>query len=470
MSLAACSRFTFVSRWSAGAGRLFSICLLVAGATGVGFESLRPTPRPLWSLSDTRTIWCALMLIGVAALARHVASHRTGPMGPTVRPPRVKGEARITVAWPVASLVLLLTGGGCTSVVALAPRPGDPDDTVWLQGVRFDPSFVRDTSLKLGESDVYWVLPGEQAFVKWQDYHVHAPVDGSPWDCNFCAELRSRSQGGDVCRLPDGKRPAFAFSAAQVQVQESPLPAGLANSNPQAAGPFQWDDGCFTPAPAADQPDFGPMGAVSIAVNRSASWTARADIGDAIFPSRSPDSATFWVIPPPMPPRETLAPYVDPSTQRADLHHWIWTVQVTTDANGKPWWSENFAPGLAVGKVRVLRGTSPVVPPPHRVRVYERIDTNLRDPFGSDIFYCLSDPTAVDGDIDLTRCRGFGGQITPRRITPAYDRDRDPPADQLVRTPLTWVVEFSDTSPAPTLNPGESLAIEFTLLDAASVR
>ena len=475
VALAAFGLLSRLSRRCAVAGRLFSIYLVIAGGARFGFEFLRPTPRVLWGLSEAQIISCALVLIGAAGLARGVSSSRVSEKIEAAKPAGNGG--RIAVSWPAASLAFLVAGSGCTSTVAFTPRPNEPNNTVWLQGVRFEPAFVRDASLKLGPSDTYWLLPGEQTFVKWQDYHVRAPFDGSTWDCNFCAELRARSRGQDVCPLPDGKRPVFAFSAAQVLVQESPSP--VPNSTPQSAGPFQWDDGCFIPSAAADQPDFGPMGVVSVTVNRSATWLAEADIGGATFPSRSPDSATFSVVPQggrlAMSPRRIMQ-YVDPSTRQPDPKHWAWKVDVTTDPNGTPRWSESFSPGVAVGHARVLKGTfvngvfsitATVVP--SRIRVYERIDPNLTDPFRSDIFYCFSDPTAADGDVDLTRCRSGGGQVTRKLVTPAYDLSLSPPSDAAVRTPLTWIVEFSDALPVPTLNAGEDLAIEFTLLDAASV-
>jgi hypothetical protein len=87
-----------------------------------------------------------------------------------------------------------------------------------------------------------------------------------------------------------------------------------------------------------------------------------------------------------------------------------------------------------------------------------------------DHLHCLSDPSAApDGDIDLTRCRIGGGQMSRWTVTPAYDPSQSPPADQPVRTPLTWVVEFNDAFPAPVLAAGEDLAIEFTLLDIQSL-
>ncbi len=413
-------------------------------------------------------------------------------------------------------LLLALLGwclvAGCLPSTTIGPGGAGADFTTTnadVRGLRFEPSFVRKPELRLPPSNVCWVFSGEQVLVKWEDFHVVADVGEGPSECHLCAAMAADAQGMVVCHDPE----ADSYLAA-VKVQEiaASTPQGpVSPTDLQDLGPFFWWDGCFIPG-ASPAEDSGPENPPSFTATRSGQWAAGivdpADPGRptalnfprlvvVVLPSPTTGraTATIWVIPTggslTMPPRKLNVyelrdaagnPLKDAAGNPIpDPNHWLWNVG-PIDFNGQAGWDENFAPGLVVGKVRIVTGQIVGVDPasqlpifmetgkviPYRVRVYERIDFARSDPFASDIFYCLADRNAPngDGDIDLTRCRSGSGTPTRQLITPAYDRGRDPPQDQPTRVPLTWIVEFDATSPPPT----EQMWIEFTLCDAAAVR
>lgn len=400
---------------------------------------------------------------------------------------------------PRGGLLLALLGwclvSGCVPSGSIGPGGEGADfmtSNSSLTGVRFDPSFVSDPRLRLAPSSVHWVLPGEQVLVKWEDLYVKADVGQGPSECHLCAAMAGDTQGMVICDpQPNSYVALITVNELGIITRErsTPFPNDL-----QVLGYFIWQQGCFTPGASPDQ-DLGPARPPSFTVNRSAQWAVR--IGGeaptsvavtvrkpaiAVAPGVGSPVATFWVVP----SGSQLG--MDPrKLQPLDLNHFRFFV-ASRDVNGTAWWTDNFAPGLAVGRVRIYKGKivtdDPFFPGesylqvrnviPRRIRVYDPFDPNRTDPFASDVFYCLADPNAStgDGDIDLTRCRSGSGDPTRRLITPAYDPQAPPPQDQPTRVPLTWIVEFDASSgfPPPTLGDGEDLYVEFTLRDAASVR
>src|SRR5262245_22759642 len=474
VALAAFGLLSLLSRRPPRDGSLFSTYLVIAGGARFAFEALRLNPPLLWGLTEAPLNAIALVMVGTGTLTWSALSRRPSPV---VAAGRGLADARGRVAWPwpAASVALLLSGMGCTQTTAFHLVPGDPNNTIWVGDVRFEPPFVRDTTQKIGPSYVYWTLAGEPVFVKWLDFHAHVMVSGTIWDCNLCAEKAAQARGGEICPLPGGQHPRGTYPDVGVQFFES---LG------QTARPFLWSDGCFTLGP----PDTGPSADLSFTVSRSATWFGLAEAAGTTYRARRPFAATFWGVGAGghlvMPPHQ-LQRYVDPATAQPDANHWVWKVGVTTDANGKTWWDESFSPGITVERVRLYTGRvvtgDPFVPDgtfvisavivPRRIGVYTSINPQLTDPFGAYLFRCASDPaaTASGGDIDITQCRGDVPGPSTELVTPAYQPSDTPPATPDVRTPLTWVAEFNNAFPAPVPTGGDDLWIEFTLRDTASV-
>jgi hypothetical protein len=380
----------------------------------------------------------------------------------------------------------------CTSQSNIQLSPTDPDNTIWVAGIVYQPGVIRNQTgrLKVPASNNYWVLAGENVFVKWSDYHAHVKIDGSIWDCNLCPENVARNAGRDICPLPDGSHVALGF-AGGTRFSELGAPIG---GQPQMSGLFLWSDGCFIPGPTQTEEDSPPVSPLTITVNRLGLWVGQAADASTTYPTRgaSPQTAWFQVVPQgghAVQPPDQLTPFVDPSTNVPDTGHWVWTATTSTDASGRVLWSENYGGGLAVGRVRVYKGgvfhdydpntcypaeecdvfviISPVVP--RRIRVFDTpINTvsGTTNPFQASPYSCNSDPTAADGDIDFTRCRG-GRAMSVLHITPTYDPGAPPndAQDATFRQPFIWVAEFDAGLPAPTLGQGENLWIEFTLRD-----
>jgi hypothetical protein len=384
---------------------------------------------------------------------------------------------------------------GCTSSSTITISPTDPNDTIWVDGVAYEPTAIKNQSgrLKVPRSTIYWVLAGETVFVKWSDFHARIPFSVAIWDCNICAEAAARSAGREICLLPDGTRPVLAFAdGVGIQFTDGHV----------TAGPFAWQSGCYAPAATADQDDGAPAVFNSFTATGTSHvasvWDGAPVSGGVTYEAHGTHSASFFTVPQgghAAVPVKTLAPFVDPATGTADANHWIWSVDTSTDSNGRVSWAENYGGTVAVGHVRVFKGaivhvfdpnlcfplqecdvlqiTALVVPA--RIRVFDLAINTVSggaDPFQDAHFTCRSDPSAPsgDGDIDFTHCRG-GRAMSNLTITPTYDPGGLPPraTDAPFRSPFTWIAEFDANQPAPTLAQGENLYLEFTLVDANTV-
>jgi hypothetical protein len=135
-----------------------------------------------------------------------------------------------------------------------------------------------------------------------------------------------------------------------------------------------------------------------------------------------------------------------------------------------PTLQDNFSANLRIGKVRILKGKPDADPVTNKFRLKDPsvvrpsrivlIPSYTGDSvFSHDSTRCYSNPNIPDGDIDLTNCRiNAGSAGTLQDATPAYLKFTP-------RSPLTWVAEFraSEGGTPPILDPGEVLAIEFTI-------
>jgi hypothetical protein len=389
---------------------------------------------------------------------------------------------------------VLLSILGCTNTVGFSISPTDPNDTVWLAAVAYEPTAIKNQSgrLKVPRSTNYWVLAGETVYTKWSDLHVRVPFNQSIWDCNLCAETAARRVGREICTLPDGKRPVLDLTGLGVQFTDGHV----------TVGPLDPLGGCYAPALTPDQDDGPPTAIITFTATGTSQiasvWDGAVVAGGVTYEAYGAHSASFFAVPQgghATIPVKTLNPWVAPATGVGDANHWIWSVATSTDANGRVSWAENYGGTVAVSHVRVFKGAIVhVVDPnlcfplqecdvlqitaiivPARIRVFDLPINTVSggaDPFQDAHFTCRSDPSAPsgDGDIDFTHCRG-GRAMSNLIITPTYDPGAPPPAapDAPFRAPFTWIAEFDSNQPAPTLAQGENLYLEFTLVDAGTV-
>ena len=302
-------------------------------------------------------------------------------------------------------------------------------------------------SASFPESDVVWIVDGQTVCLYWDQLKTTIASASSPSGmrtCEFCAAADPCGAGATI---PSGDVPRNEFP--QVHLFEWPFPVFDVHED---KGAFGYAVGC----PGNQSYPFSEYVPTRNADLMLQGWALNPP-GDFIRGSRHlgvtlvPATGDFE-----MPPRIlTAQPGSDPGTAT-----FTWTVPQTGRI-----WDENFSPDLHITKIRNLRGT---LETGSFVDAVGRKGTErLANPtpilpfnvgFGSDI-HCDADPTTADGGIDLARCNK-GGNILAVDATPGYQIvSGSPPAA------ILWSVGFRDRPPftLPTLQPGETLAISFTL-------
>jgi len=498
-------------------GRLFVVYLMLSSTFRFAVEFLRLNPRVALGLTDAQLVSGALFVVALAGsvyLGRRRRRTRREPR----RPSLVFGGDVVRGGVPVRHpLVLAALGGlllcveiGCVSkqsVTDLTQATQLRTSSAHLTGVRFLPSFVRDSTMRLPPSstNLYWLLPGETVTVGWEDLDVTVDLGRGPSECHLCQAQVAADHHMVICNDPLVDRYVGLLAVEEIGVVVNQV--GGPRVDHQALGPFPYQTACIDPS----NPDVAPRASRVVApltpptftVMRSGQWAASTVTNlqglatsavayalpsdfVAVLPTPGVPTSMLWVVP--QGGRLTMDPR---KMQRFDATHWQWSVPVTTDANGRIWWDENFAPGLAVGYIRIYKGKivtdDPFFPDPYlsitqvvprRIRVYDPFDPNVRNPLASDAFFCFADPNAStrDGDFNLTRCRSGSTGPSRRLVTPGYDPARTTlnqnERQNMTRAPMTWMAEFDPaTFPAPTLDvaAGEELYIEFTLGDVAGI-
>lgn len=128
-------------------------------------------------------------------------------------------------------------------------------------------------------------------------------------------------------------------------------------------------------------------------------------------------------------------------------------------------WEDNFSSNVRVGKLRILTGrpgTDPLTgrfrledPRPVRpsrvlfLRVFLQSEPASPDDIllhsDDDELRCYADPSMLDGNIEITRCRLNSGDPTPSGTPPTFQLNPNLYDDQHI----TWMVEFKEGEICP---------------------
>ena len=349
----------------------------------------------------------------------------------------------------IICLLLCLAFSACVSTLALPGcSSGNNDCTgIDIAGARLE---VKDQPLL--QSPTLWLSAGnqnrsaDQLIITWDSYTFHFHPNGTPCDVDTCAVPPPCNR---YALVPTGLTPTVVAFEGFVR---NPPPQVIATTD---GSPASYESGCRSfqgmPPPVGFAPPiFTPQFSGIYEVHTPSPVTPLTDQFVAaknlfVIANGMPQTASYQM--------ERL-PDVDPNYPS------IFWFKFTTS-------NDDFSSNLRVGHVSILKVKGAVSPNPvalmgdvirpSRIFVAQNYNPQLRVlPQGRGNF-CYADSSA-DGNIDFTNCRGNSGLLTPTYLIGQQPTDR-----------LTWFAEFNPNetqtqgATAPTLNPGEVLAIVFTI-------
>lgn len=310
----------------------------------------------------------------------------------------------------------------------------------------------------LYQSNSFWLRDGEQLAIRWDTYRLHIFDHGNMCDYDYCNPTNQCSAANTIYFSSGGTIPIIEECEGFMQCDQPVIvPITYTGTGPQGrprsgcrliggAPPIGTAPSTFTPPRngtyQAYQPNQIPSPS-TLLIEKKVFVIAQANY----------QMATYQLV---------RYPIVDPNPIYSSIVWFTWSI------GGAAVWDDNFSNSLQVTKVRILKGRAGIDAVTGMLKLEDATPVrpssivlspafdSTRSVIGQNRNRCYAD-TSVDGNIDISQCRGTSPAATPTYLkTQQSDR-------------LTWIAEFNPNetqtqgATAPTLNSGEVLAIEFTI-------